>query len=177
MKIWISSLREVHLTAARAKPSSAVSLLSPGDVFPLLEGLQDDEHHKVHLHDIREPKDGHVTPGADHVSGIIRFLSGWNPSETLLVHCWAGMSRSTATAFIGACLHNPHADETEIAASIADASPTAFPNTRIVAIADEMMNRRGRMAAAVEKICRDETRLCVVSEAIEAKPFHIPAKF
>ena len=177
MKIWISPLREVHNVAARARPASAVSLLSPGDVFPQLDAVDADEHHKVSLHDIREPREGFTAPAEDHVSTLIGFLQGWNPDETLLVHCWAGISRSTATAFIGACLHNPHADEIAIAGAVADASPTAFPNTRMVSIADDMMGRKGRMAKAVQTICADMTRLTLVSRTDEAEPFHIPSRF
>lgn len=177
MKIWISPLREAHNVAARARPASAVSLLSPGDVFPRFEAVDDDEHHKVSLHDIREPQEGRTAPAEDHVLALIAFLKGWNPDETLLVHCWAGISRSTATAFIGACLHNPHADEAAIAGAVADASPTAFPNTRIVSIADDLMGRKGRMAEAVKAICADMQRLTVVSRTDEAEPFHIPSRF
>ncbi len=127
-------------------------------------------HHRVHLHDIREPLDGHVTPSGDHVRGLVEFLKGWRNDEPLLVHCWAGISRSTATAFIAACLHNPQTDEREIALGLRAASPTAFPNTRIVAFADELLNRGGRMTAAVEAMGESDF-------AEEAAPFSIPSVY
>ncbi|MEE2692284.1 MAG: protein-tyrosine phosphatase family protein [Pseudomonadota bacterium] len=168
MKIWVSSLALVHDTARKAKPSRAVSLLSPGDEFPTISGLGADRHHRIHLHDIREPLDGHVTPSGDHVRALLDFLKGWRNDEPLLVHCWAGISRSTATAFIAACLHNPGADEQEIAHGLRAASPTAFPNTRIVAFADDLMKRGGRMSAAIDAMGRGEI-------AEEAEPFSISA--
>ena len=177
MKIWVSSLRQVHETAAGASPASVVSLLSPGDIFPSIEGLDADEHHKVHLHDIREPMDGHVTPGEEHVSNLISFLKGWDPDGPLLVHCWAGISRSTATAFIAACMHNEKADEQEIISAIADASPTAYPNTLIVAHADNILGRNGRMQAAADAMCADEDRRARAYGALESVPFHITARF
>ena len=177
MKIWISSLAKVHDTAAVAKPANAVSLLSPGDIFPEIEGLAENEHHRVHLHDIREEMDGHVTPGEGHVSDVIGFLQDWRPTAPLLVHCWAGISRSTATAFIAACIHNPETDENMIAQSIADASPTAFPNTLIVSIADEILGRDGRMSSAAQAICDDEARAAHVMRTGESVPFSIPARF
>jgi predicted protein tyrosine phosphatase len=71
-----------------------------------------------------------------------------------VVHCWAGISRSTAAAFVVACTLNPERDERDIAWAIRRASPTATPNIRIVALADEMLEREGRMVAAIEAIGR-----------------------
>lgn len=175
MKIWVSSLAKVYDTAARAQPSRAVSLLSPGDIFPQIDGV--DDHHKIHMHDIRAPQEGHVTPGETHVAELIEFLKSWSPDNPLLIHCWAGISRSTATAFIAACLHNPDADEMAIATSLKAASPTAFPNTLIAAHADKILKRDGRMTAAVEEICADKERAERVSREMEGMPFHIPAHF
>ncbi|MEM9169240.1 MAG: protein tyrosine phosphatase [Pseudomonadota bacterium] len=177
MKIWVSSLAKVHDVAARSGAATAVSLLSPGDVFPAIEGLADDEHHRVHLNDIRAPQDGAITPNDDHVDGIIRFLRGWDPQTPLLVHCWAGVSRSTATAFVAACLHNPDADEAAIAEAMCDASPTAFPNTLIVSIADRLLERGGRMADAARAVCDDRDRAARVARTGEAQPFAFSARY
>lgn len=170
MKIWVSSLARVHDVAAAARPERIISLLSPEDSFPVLGGYDDQRHHRVGVHDIREPAEGLVAPGGDHVRALIGFLEGWRPEAPLLVHCWAGVSRSTATAFIAACMHNPDADEYEIALALRAASPTAWPNTRIVAFADELLARRGRMLEAIEAIGPG-------APAIEAEPFAIPARF
>jgi predicted protein tyrosine phosphatase len=51
----------------------------------------------------------------------------------------------------------PHRDEAEIAQAVRTNSPTATPNARLVAIADAMLGRNGRMAAAIEKIGRGRT--------------------
>jgi predicted protein tyrosine phosphatase len=69
-----------------------------------------------------------------------------------VVHCYAGISRSTAGAFITACALNPHRDEAGIAWSMRRASPIAMPNRRLVALADRLLGRNGRMVAAVEAI-------------------------
>ena len=88
----------------------------------------------------------------------------------MLIHCWAGISRSTASAFITACVHNPNADEEEIALAIRSASPTASPNPRLVGYADALLGRGGRMSKAVEAIGRG-----AVSD--EAQTFSIPSIF
>lgn len=169
MKIWVSSVARAPEIAKVEKPSHAVSLMSPGDWFPEL-GLGDLRHHKIHLHDIREELLDHVAPNGEHVRGLIGFLEEWPREDPLLVHCWAGISRSTATAYVAACLHNPQADEIEIAQALRAASPTAFPNTRIVDFADDILGRKGRMRKAIDSMGRGEV-------AEEAVPFFIPARF
>ena len=71
----------------------------------------------------------------------------------LVVHCYAGISRSTAGAFVTACALNPNRDEATIARAIRDASPTATPNiAHRRASPTSMLGRNGRMVAAVEAI-------------------------
>lgn len=170
MKIWVSSLALAPRIASRGEVRRAVSLLSPGDGFPTFAHLDDDHHHRVALDDIIEPAADRVTPARGHVEQLISFLSAWSPDDPLLIHCWAGISRSTATAFVAACLHNPETDEAEIAQEIRAASPTAFPNSRIIGFADDILGRRGRMTEAAASIGRGEI-------AQEAEPFHIPSRF
>lgn len=177
MKIWVSSLADVHHVASRAQPKRVVSLLAPGDEFPEIDGHGEASHHKVAIDDIREEREGLVAPGAAHVENLVAFLGGWRPDDTLLVHCWAGISRSSATALIAACLHNPDADEALIGEALHRASPTAFPNTRLVALADDILGRGGRMTRAAQAICADEARLARLMRTGVAEPFHIPSKF
>jgi predicted protein tyrosine phosphatase len=68
------------------------------------------------------------------------------------VHCFAGISRSTAGAYVAACALNPQRDELRIAQAIRRASPTAQPNARIVSIADALLKRDGRMVRAIDAI-------------------------
>ena len=74
----------------------------------------------------------------------------------MVVHCWAGISRSTAAAFISLCAINPDAPEELIAQRLREASPTAYPNRLMVRLADEALARRGRMIKAIERIGRGE---------------------
>ena len=68
----------------------------------------------------------------------------------MLIHCWAGISRSTGTAFVIACERSPEADERHIALALRRAAPHALPNRRIVGLADQLMGRGGRMVAALD---------------------------
>jgi len=176
-EIHVCSLVLVDKMVTKMKPSHVVSLLGPGTPFPEIEGMGPSAHHCVELDDIRKPIEGYETPGERHVAGVIDFLKTWNPERPLLTHCWAGISRSSVTAFIAACLHNPEADEFEIANKIAEVSPTAYPNTLIAAIADDILGRDGRMKRAAQEICSDPQRVINIRKIDETVPFSIPGKF
>ena len=100
---------------------------------------------------------------------ILAFAQDWDEQAPMLIHCWAGISRSTATAFTLACARNPQADELEIALRMRRASPSAFPNRRIVALADDILGRRGRMLEAVEAMGANDF-------STEGAPFDIAAQ-
>jgi predicted protein tyrosine phosphatase len=170
MTIWISSLAQAPRLAERLNPSRVVSLLSPYDSFPEFIGLPADSHLQVAIHDINESIGDWRAPGEADVERLIGFVETWDRKAPILIHCWAGISRSTASAFITACVHNPKIDEDEIAQAIRNASATAFPNRRLVLHADAMLGRNGRMSAAVEAMGRGQM-------AEEARPFSIPSVF
>jgi predicted protein tyrosine phosphatase len=102
------------------------------------------------------------------VHEVLAFGRDWSGEAPILVHCWAGISRSSASAFTLACARNPHADEHEIAREIRARSPHAAPNPRIVALADEILGRQGRMVSALAAIGPGEP-------ATENTPFEIAA--
>ena len=82
----------------------------------------------------------------------------------MLIHCWAGISRSTASAYTALCMLRPKADEEELALELRAASPSATPNRLIISLVDDILGRKGRMSRAIEKIGRGEN-------AFEGKPF------
>ncbi len=170
MSIWISSLALAPGIVGKVRPSRVVSLLSPYDSFPKFSGLGDEHHLQIGIHDIAEDIGEWRAPGAADAERVIRFVETWDRGAPILIHCWAGISRSTASAFITACVHNPSTDEGEIAYALRAASPTAYPNRRLVAHADDILGRCGRMSSAVADIGRGEM-------AEEAQPFFIPSSF
>jgi predicted protein tyrosine phosphatase len=108
------------------------------------------------------------------VREILAFIGAWDREAPILIHCWAGISRSTATAFITACHHNPRTDEEEIAWALRQASATANPNPRLVALADAELGRGGRLVKAAQAIGRGYPAWPMIEEAT---PFEIPSRF
>jgi predicted protein tyrosine phosphatase len=119
-------------------------------------GIAPENHLRLRLHDISSPLDGYVLPDEAHVAELLAFVRSWDRRAPLVVHCFAGISRSTASAYASVCALNPDRDEARIAWALRRASPTATPNSRIVALADRLLGRNGRMTAAIESIGRGE---------------------
>lgn len=173
MSIIVCSLSRVPDIVRERKPSHAVSLLDPGTPFPVLGELDPTRRLQVPVHDIEMHIAGFDACDAERMRGILEFVSQWDRADPMLIHCYAGISRSTATAFITACMHNPAADEEEIALALRQASPSASPNRRFIALADAELGRAGRMSAAVERIGRGASWLDIG----EAQPFTLPSRF
>jgi predicted protein tyrosine phosphatase len=131
-------------------------------------GIERARHLRLIMHDISEAIPDHTPPDAEHIGQLIDFARDWGGQSAMVVHCFAGISRSTAAAFIALCVVNPEAPEALIAQRLREASPTAWPNRLMVSLADQALVRRGRMIKAVERMGRAEP-------ACEAIPFVLPA--
>jgi predicted protein tyrosine phosphatase len=149
--IIVSPLSAVPRLVSDPGVTHVLGLLGPESQHPEL-GLAEDNHLRLVFHDITGPMEGMVAPMRGHMEAIIDFVERWDRSGGLLIHCWAGISRSTASAFTAMCLLHPERDEHEIARELRTHSPVATPNRRMIAFADEILGRNGRMSAAVEDI-------------------------
>jgi predicted protein tyrosine phosphatase len=173
MAILVCPLSKLPETLATHKPARVVSILDPGSRFPELGPAYVGRHLCLEFHDIHLATLDQILPAATHVDRLLRFLKRWDPGENLLIHCRAGIGRSPATAYIAACYHNPDIEESEIATQLRTVSPIARPNKTLIRIADNAMDRKGRMIGAMERLLRDLPGIDVV----ESEPFQIPSKY
>src|SRR6202050_1847116 len=152
--IHVCSLARLHETGQEPAARHVVSLIGDEARVDRPTAIVPENHLWLRLHDISAPLDGYIIPDEEHVADLLNFVRGWDRRAPLVVHCYAGISRSTASAFASVCALNPHRDEGSIAQALRLASPTATPNIRIVSLADRLLGRRGRMVAAIETIGR-----------------------
>jgi predicted protein tyrosine phosphatase len=125
-----------------------------------------ENHLVISMDDITMPLEGFIAPQSSHVEQILDFGRRWDRAAPLVIHCYAGISRSTASAFAIACALNPERDEIDIARRIRKDSPTAHPNRLIVGHADDLLGRKGRMIDALTEIGPGDM-------SIEGRPFCI----
>jgi predicted protein tyrosine phosphatase len=148
--IYVCNLIEMPGHAAALGVSHLVSLVAPNEQPPTPAPIIQDRHHRVEIHDISEPLDGHILPAADHVSGLIDFVRAWPCDETpILIHCVAGISRSMAAALITLVVKAP-GRELDAARHVRSAARHAWPNRRMIAVADELLGCGGRLIEARE---------------------------
>lgn len=141
-----------------------VTLLAPDTPSERPRGVDPGKHLTLHFHDIAAPLDGHTPPSAKDAETLIAFFESWDRADPMLIHCWAGISRSTAAAYAALCLLRPDADEGALARELRAASPSATPNRLIVSLADDILGRGGRMEKAIAGIGRG-------ADAFEGTPF------
>lgn len=170
MTLIVSPLRDVETVVRFKKPSHLITLLDPHLMGEVPRVMRPDRHLKIAVDDIWEHKDGMVLPDAAVVEDVIAFGKTWTGDAPMLVHCWAGVSRSTAAAFILACERLPHVDERKIAEAMRKASSSATPNPLLIRLADDILGRKGRMVDAIEGIGRGVY-------AYPGSPFELGLKF
>lgn len=162
--IWVCPLSQVDRTVATTQADRLVSLLAPGTAMIRPAVILERNHLWLSLHDIAEPQEGMTLPGEAHMRTLLDFAKSWDRARPLVINCYAGISRSTASAYIIAAALQPKRDERELARTLRRASPTATPNIRLISLADALLDRRGRMVEAIQSIGRG-------ADAFEGVPF------
>jgi predicted protein tyrosine phosphatase len=166
MRIHVCPLSRLEATVAASGARRLVTLINVATPVVRPAGILEADHLILGLSDITAAVDGHILPADEHVDRLLAFVSDWNRAAPMVIHCWAGVSRSTAAAFVAACALDPDRDERDLALALRAASPTATPNRLIVALADARLGRQGRMVEAIAAIGRG-------ADCFEGTPFSI----
>jgi hypothetical protein len=96
--IHVCSLARLHDTVASTGARHVVSLLGVEDNLRRPATVLPENHLWLQLHDISAPLEGFVMPQSEHIETLIAFVRRWRREAPLVVHCYAGVSRSTAAA-------------------------------------------------------------------------------
>ena len=130
--IHVCSLSRLHATVDETGAQHIVTLLRLVDRVQRPIHIAPQNHLVLSVDDITMPMDGYTMPAHEHVQRLISFVTAWDRKTPMVMHCFAGISRSTAAAYVAACALNPQRDEMQIAWDIRRSSRTAQPNSRIV---------------------------------------------
>lgn len=133
-----------------------LSILDPA--WPDIDHLQPfpaDRRRIIRFHDVFQPSQEKILPDHVHVRDILAFgsqfaLDRQAPSGAhLLVHCHMGISRSTAAMVMILAQTFPEQSEDWLFEQLRDMRPRAWPNSRMIELADESLGRQGRLYAAL----------------------------
>ena len=156
--LTICGLAELESHSTR-RVTHVLSILDPG--WPEPEAFRAyDPHHRTTLnfHDVIEPGPGLILPSPEHVEAVLEFgrslgkEAGERDGAHLLVHCHMGISRSTAAMATLLAQHHPDEDEDRVFARLVEIRPQAWPNSRMIGFADELLGRGGRLTAALGRL-------------------------
>src|SRR3954454_4965857 len=151
--LTICGLEELESPSSRAV-THVLSILDPD--WPDPEAFQVyDPHHRTILrfNDIIGEVPGLKAPEVGHVEAILGFgRSLAHDASTrheghLLIHCHAGISRSTAAMAMLLAQAAPDEDEDRIFQELLRIRPQAWPNSRMIGFADDLLGRGGRFGA------------------------------
>ncbi len=146
--VCICSWRDLYAQAKRLRATHVVSLLGIEGAAETPSGIDAQNHLHLDVDDIDYEVEGYAVPGYDDVARLLAFGARWQRSGPVVVHCYAGVSRSSAAALILLCQLHP-GQEAALARKLRRLSPHAQPNRRLIEIADGQLDANGRLIAAV----------------------------
>jgi predicted protein tyrosine phosphatase len=142
-----------------AGASHVLSILDPG--FPVPEAFGAfGPHEKLELRfdDIIEDLPGQLPPQPEHIERILAFgrtlAAEPRRDAHLLVHCHAGISRSTASMVLLVAQALPDLPADRVLARIHGIREKAWPNLRMIEIGDAMLRRNGTLIEAAHALHR-----------------------
>ena len=110
----------------------------------------------LRFHDVIELLPARLPPARADVERLLAFgheLSD-TPGSHLLIHCHAGVSRSTASAALILAQARPDRSARDTLDAVAQLRPRAWPNLRMLEFGDDLLGRNGEIVAAVAAIYR-----------------------
>lgn len=134
-----------------------LSILDPDHPDPEAFGAYDPHHRTIlRFHDIIDPIQGMILPRPEHVEAVLRFgeevsAGGGSGQGHLLVHCHMGVSRSTAAMLTLMAQTDPDENEDRLFERLVAIRPQAWPNSLMVAFADDLLSRRGRLVDGLRR--------------------------
>ena len=131
--------------APLAAATRIVSILDPSEPQPVELGGHEAKTLTLRFDDVVGDRDGFVKPEREHVAALLEFDREANSEDPLVVHCHAGLSRSTAALVTLLAQRRPGAAAAAFA-ELRAVRPRSWPNYRMIAFADDVLGTRGALS-------------------------------
>ena len=138
-----------------------LSILDPDWPVPDAFGsFGEHERCELRFHDVIDDEPGMIPPREEHVARLLAFgrdlVAEPVPGAHLLVHCHAGVSRSTASMILIVAQAQPERSAASIAQEIFRIRSQAWPNLRLIEMGDAQLGRGGELVEAAKGIYREQ---------------------
>jgi len=153
MEIYISSARDAPRVIRDEGITHVLTLLSRGEINDLImpDALDPSNWLRLDMDDLIAPDQEH-SPKLEQVRTILEWGRSLPDDARLLVHCYAGISRSTAAALALRVQQVGLDGLAECADWLIEARPMACPNPVISAYADQLLGANGALHGAAEAV-------------------------
>jgi predicted protein tyrosine phosphatase len=167
MDYYVCSRQHVAKTTSKVGATHVLSLLDPG-VRPFLHPRTDRKNWRLFLFEdcINETETN--APTKDTVENILAWGKGLPADAIVLVHCEAGVSRSTAAALALMVQERGREKIDECLDLLLERRPEACPNPLITKWADEILGCDGHLHAAAEEVASGKILRILNSPCVKA---------
>ena len=147
-----------------AAVTHVLSILDPGHPDPAdFSSYAPHKRLTLRFDDIIDPAPGMLPPEREHIEQLLAFgeglaTAGSDPLSHLLVHCHAGISRSTASMTILLAKAWPAREADALFAHVREIRPQAWPNSLMISLADDLLGRNGELNDALRRHYGEQIR-------------------
>ena len=172
--IIVCSLKDLETVCDSVKPSHVISVIDPGYAPETPPGV--DMHLKIEFDDIVKVSPNNkifrlninevpqLAPNINHTNSIIEFANSWDKENTLIIHCWCGVSRSMATATYFMCREDSSNIDRNIR-YIRSIAPHSNPNKILINLFEDSLNLDKQISSAYKRYPHTKAYDCSINFA------------
>jgi predicted protein tyrosine phosphatase len=133
-----------------AGAARVISIISPRSPIPPELQHLDANLLVLRFDDVIDRNADYQVATENDIARLLAFDRDHAPDDALVIHCTAGISRSTAALVLLLAQRRPD-EETEIFAELREIRPKAWPNSHMIALGDALLGRDGKLVAALRE--------------------------
>ena len=132
MKIHNTPLHSALQIVKKEQIKRIISIYSPNNSFPLFPEVKSPNILRLCFNDIDHSRDNLRPISQRDIRNILEFTMNIQQNTDILIHCFAGVSRSIAISIIIYFMHNRHIRPCDLYSLIMEKAPFANPNKLVL---------------------------------------------